>query len=209
VEKIDINQRYPEENEAGRPDSPYLDFFRVLGSTFNLATCSSVMDVGCADGNLIKIIKQNFNNVDVSGIEYFEYHKKYADSRIIDKIHFCDIRDPLPEQLRDKKFDIVICTEVGEHIDPDFCDAFLENVKSLTGGYLIMTWSCHGGKDEPHNDPLHQHLNPLSFDDFISLMDSKGFVLHPQASLQLINVSKNYQNFYHWWRESLTVWTKK
>jgi len=165
------------------------------------------MDVGCSNGDLISLIKKQFKNISVSGIEYFEYHKKYADPSVLDSIHFIDIRDPLPENLKDKKFDIVICTEVGEHIDPDFCDTFLENIKSLTGKYLIMTWSSHGGINEPQFDPHHQHLNPLKLEDFFSLMNSKGFELNLPASNQLIVSSLNFSNFFPWWRESLTIWT--
>lgn len=207
MEKINIDQRYPESIEAGRSDDPYRDFLSVIKHVFNLNACESVIDVGCASGNLISLMKREFNHLDVSGVEYFDYHKNYAPKEIVEKINFIDIRDPLPPVLSDRKFDIVICTEVGEHIDPAFCDQFLENIKSLVGKILIMTWSSHGGLKEPEFDPYHQHLNPLTLDEFISLMSSKGFMLDPTSSIQLVEKSYEFKNFFHWWRESMTVWT--
>ncbi len=206
MEKIDINSRYLESEEAGRSVGPYEDFYLMMSRVLNFSNIRSVMDIGCSDGHLIDVIQRNHPHIEVSGIEYFEYHKKHASKDIVEKIHFLDIRDPLPESLADKKFDVVICTEIGEHIDPAFCKAFLENVRSLTGAALIMTWSSHGGEKELHVDPHHQHLNPLSLQDFINLMKSSGFSLNIEASQQLLGHSMQLGNFFSWWRESLTLW---
>lgn len=206
MEKIDISQRYPEEEETGRSPAPYESFFQVLKENIDFNNVSSVIDVGCADGHLIDFINSNFKNVKVEGIEYFEYHKKYASESIVNNIHFIDIRDPLPSTLNNKKFDIVICTEVGEHIEPEYAETLLRNLRSLTGKYLIMTWSRHGGSENPESDPHHQHLNPLPFNSFADLMMKNGFVLNIPASKSLGQSSVKYSNFCFWWRESLTVW---
>jgi hypothetical protein len=206
MEKINIEKRYPEGEETGRSPAPYESFFQVLKEVFNFSSVSSAIDVGCADGHLIDFIKSGFKNVSVEGIEYFEYHKKYASKSIVDNIHFIDIRDPLPEGLEEKKFDIVICTEVGEHIEPEYTETLLKNLRSLTGKYLIMTWSRYGGSENPESDPHHQHLNPLPFDSFVDLMVGKGFTLNVPASNALGQASVKYSNFSYWWRESLTVW---
>lgn len=206
TDKVDINTRYPEELETMRPDGPYQDLYEVISSIFDFKTVGSLIDIGCSDGNLLKIVNQNHRDLKVAGIEYFDYHKKHADASIVDKIRFIDIRDPLPDDLKDQKFDIVICTEVGEHIDPSYAEAFLANVKSLTGGYLIMTWSCHGGEHDRANDPLHQHLNPLSFDLFFKLMSDNGFLYQHEVTTDSIEHIRRKSSFYSWWRESFTVW---
>lgn len=206
MEKIKIDERYPEAEETGRSPAPYEAFFNVLKEHINFSSVGSFIDVGCADGHLMKFVQLHSSKTEVAGIDYFEYHKKYADDSIAEKMRILDIRNPLGDDLREKKFDIVVCTEVGEHIEPEFTDVLLQNLKSLTGKYLIMTWSCHGGSEDPQNDPNHQHLNPLSIDSFIKLMTDSGFRLNVPASQSLIQASLKYNNFSPWWRESLTVW---
>lgn len=208
IPKISIEERYPEESETNRADGPYQDFYEVLASVFDMSEVRSIADVGCSDGNLIKIIHDKNPSIEVTGIEYFEYHKKYADPKIVDKIKILDIRDPLPSDLSDKKFDIVVCTEVGEHIDPAYTAAFLENIKSLVGKHLIMTWSRHGGEKESHKDPLHQHLNPLEFQDFMKVMSDHGFQCDKDLTIKSHHFIGPKQNFYFWWKESFTVWQK-
>jgi len=206
--KVDIKSRYPEESETNRPDAPYKDFYEVLSTTFDMNSVNSIIDIGCSDGNLINIINKQHPHIEVLGLEYFDYHKKHSDPNVVDRIMILDIRDPLPEDLKDKKFDIVICTEVGEHIDPAYTTQFLENIKSLTGQLLIMTWSRHGGENERHKDPLHQHLNPLEFDQFFKVMSNHGFLFNDVITSFAQSVISSKRDFYFWWRESFTVWSK-
>lgn len=206
MEKVNIDERYPENEEAGRSPAPYESFFRVINSTFDFKKINSFIDVGCADGHLIDFINLNFPLIKIAGIEYFEYHKKHASSSIVDKIFIHDIRDSLPTNFEGEKFDIVVCTEVGEHIEPEYTGIFLTNLKKLTGQYLIMTWSKHGGAENPQSDPHHQHLNPLQFNDFVNLMSQNGFKINIPLSQSLVQSSLKYPHFFFWWRESLTVW---
>lgn len=208
IPKININERYIEESETNRADEPYQDFYEVLADVFNMENINSFMDVGCADGNLIKIVHNQNPDIDVVGIEYFDYHKKYADLKIVDKMKILDIRDELPVDLLNKKFDIVVCTEIGEHIDPAYTTAFLENIKKLVGKYLIMTWSRHGGEKERHKDPHHQHLNPLEFDQFLKVMNDHGFLYDQNLTIASHHFIKSKKSFHFWWKESFTVWQK-
>lgn len=206
MDKVNIDNRYPEETEVNRPDLPYQEFYEVISSVFDMNSVRSIIDVGCADGNLIGIIKENNPHINVTGVEYFEYHKKYAKSSIVDSIKILDIRDDLPDDLKDQKFDIVICTEIAEHIEPEFTQKFLSNLKSLTGQFLIMTWSRHGGEKERHKDEHHQHLNPLELDQYLQTVSNNGFQLNQAATQYLHNSFMNKKNFYFWWKESLVAW---
>jgi cyclopropane fatty-acyl-phospholipid synthase-like methyltransferase len=208
IPKVNINERYLEESETNRDDDPYQDFYEVLESVFNMQNVKSFMDVGCADGNLIKIVHGQNPDMDIAGIEYFDYHKKYADLKIVDKMKILDIRDDLPSDLLNKNFDIVVCTEIGEHIDPAYTTAFLENIKKLVGKYLIMTWSRHGGEKERHKDPHHQHLNPLEFDQFMKVMSDHGFLYDQNLTIASHHHIESKKSFHFWWKESFTVWQK-
>lgn len=206
--KIDINNIYPPENEIRTDSSPYDEYYEVLKNTFDLNNIKTFCDVGCSTGHLIYNLKQK-NNIVVKGYEYFEYHKSspFCRAEIRDDIQIYDIRDPFP--LNINKYDIVNCTEVGEHIDPAFADILIENCKKLSNKYIIFTWSSHGGVNDPNNDPLHQHLNPLNRTDYMSLMHKHGLVENMELTNLFLRTSLQYRNFYFWWRESFIIWEIK
>jgi SAM-dependent methyltransferase len=139
---------------------------------------------------------------DACGIEYFEYQRENADDEVKECINIFDIRDPFEEEL---KFDLVNCTEVAEHVDPKYLDVFLDNLKKLTGKYLILTWSS----TYPPLDAPPQHISPLPTYDVEKLMNAWGFELDKEKTDAFLRQSYAYKKFYFWWRESLTIWRVK
>lgn len=205
TEKVDITERYPESVELRLDERPYVAYYNMLSMVFNLDKLKSFCDVGCSTGHLLSHLKKMHPKMEVKGYEYFEYQKNHAPESIRDLIEIADLRDPL---LEVKKYDIVNCTEVGEHIDPAYAKALLDNLKKMTGKFLIMSWSDSGGEHDRQNDPYHQHLNPLSREDFYRLMNSNGFVLQQEATEGLYNNSFQ-PGFHDWWRKSLSMWRVK
>lgn len=205
MNKLDIDNRYPCEGEIRIYKQPYFDYYNCLIKTFGI-NFNSFCDIGCATGHLMYYIKNNKPSSIVKGYEYFDYHKKseHCEPLIRDNIEIYDIRDVLPETV--DKYDIVNCSEVGEHIDPLYADILIENAIKLAKKYIIFTWSSHGGDLEPHCDPLHQHLNPLKYDDYIKLMEKHKLKKNDILTQQFLNCSKNMKDFYFWWRESFVVW---
>jgi hypothetical protein len=206
--RVDINNIYPPENEIRTDSRPYDEYYKILLNTFDFTQIKSFCDVGCATGHLIYNLKNN-NNIIVKGYEYFEYHKTspYCHREIRDDIEIYDIRDPFPSNIN--KYDIVNCTEVGEHIDPAFADILIENCKKISNKYIIFTWSSHGGVNDPNNDPLHQHLNPLNNQEYITLMHKHGLVENIKLTELFLRKSLEYHHFYYWWRESFVIWEIK
>ena len=121
-------------------------------------------------------------------------------------IEIYDIRDELPDNI--EQYEIVNCSEVGEHIDPAYADVLIENAKKLSSKYIMFTWSSHGGDLEPHCDPLHQHLNPLSNNEYMKLMKKHNLRPNIELTTKFLNASRNKSNFYFWWRESFVIWEK-
>tara|TARA_B100000035_G_scaffold315153_1_gene334135 strand:- start:6973 stop:7605 length:633 start_codon:yes stop_codon:yes gene_type:complete len=203
--KIDINNRYPSEGEVRSDKKPYFDYYTCLLKTFSNEDLKKFCDVGCATGHILSFLKNNHDS-DVRGYEYFEYHKEssFCDSKIKDDIIIYDIRDELPEDTQ--KYSIVNCSEVGEHIDPDYANTLIENCKKLSSKYIIFTWSSHGGDLDPGCDPLHQHLNPLSRENYIKLMMSHDLIPNMELTNAFLNESLKMKDFYFWWRESFIIW---
>ncbi len=203
MQKIDINNRYPAEGEIRKNDLPYKDYADCILETFN--EIDSFCDVGCATGHLIYFIKKA-TGVKTKGYEYFDYHKnsEYCPVDIRNDIEIYDIRDVLPEDV--EKYNIVNCSEVGEHIDKNYADILIENAKKLSKKYIIFTWSSHGGEFEPHCDPLHQHLNPLPRNEYIKMMQSHGLKANMALTNKFLQISKTKKYFHFWWRESFVIW---
>ena len=205
MNKINIDNRYPAECEIRSNLLPYKDYYECLQNTFDLTNIKSVCDIGYATGHLIYYLKEN-HKIDVKGYEYFDYHKNSEFCKVKDDIIIYDIRDELPDDV--EQYDIVNCSEVGEHIDKNYANILINNCKKLSKKYIIFTWSSHGGDLEPSCDPLHQHLNPLSRTDYINLMLSHNLKPNIELTNIFLKNSKNKKDFYFWWRESFIIWEK-
>ncbi len=196
--KILIEKIYGEDEEVRTDSSPYDDYYRCIKSTFSLGSeeVETFCDVGCATGHLVYNM---LNDTNSCGIDYFQYHKDNANELVQDAINIIDIRDNIEDDI---SFDLVNCTEIAEHVDPKYLDVFLDNLKRITGKYLILTWS----NTYPPQDGPPQHVSPLPPEDVKKLMEKWGFELDVAKTNKFLTESKRYGNFYFWWRESLTIW---
>jgi hypothetical protein len=197
--RVDITTRYLESEEVRVDDKPYLAYAECVRYTFDF---NSFCDIGCATGHLIYFLSKD--GITTKGYEYFDYHKQSPHCKIPDNIEIADIRDPLPDGC--VKYNIVNCTEVGEHIDPEYADTLIENAKKLSSKYIIFTWSSHGGSAEPECDPHHQHLNPLSRQQYMELMTRHGLKANMELTERFLTKSHSLPDFYFWWRESFVIW---
>lgn len=212
--KVKISARYVAEEEIRNDDEPYAAYLQAMEAVVDFPKISSFCDVGCATGNLIKLVKQKHKHIEVRGLEFFPYHKEAADPLIQDCIQIHDLRDPLFD--RNTSFDLVNCTEVGEHIDPGYQAQFMENLKILCGykavvqgnqrPLLFLSWSDSGGEHDREHDPRLQHLHPLSGQQVEEMMRSHSFVKHEVATKRFVEVSLGLEKFSPWWRKSFGVW---
>lgn len=199
--KIDIDIMYPPSLEIRTSDSPYYEYYQCVKKVFDLSDIKSFCDVGCSTGHLIDFIS-TYNSVDVAGIEYFDYQKEHASSSIKECINILDIRDPFDIGM---KFDIVNCTEVAEHVDPKYLHVFLDNLKKITGKYLVLSWS----DSYPPNDAPPQHVSPLPLSDVKLIMGSWGFEFEEEKTELFNSTARGYDNYYSWWKDNITVWKVK
>jgi hypothetical protein len=201
--KIFIDDRYFPKDEIRNNLSPYYDYYQCLSKTFNLAKINSFCDVGCANGPLLYFVKDNIPHMDIMGLEYFAWQKNAANQIVKESINIHDLRD---EWMGDKKYELVNCTETGEHIDPAYCDVFMENLKKVCKKYLVISWSDTGGANDREHDEHEQHLNPLSSSQVDSLLTRHGFIKNQELTNKFILESHNKSDFNFWWRKSLGIW---
>lgn len=202
---ISLDDHYRAEHEIREDQAPYFGFARALNRANLVSGVSSVLDVGCASGGLLEaLLKLNPDDsiVKAQGIDLFSFHGGSQWFPENASFHQLDLRFPIRVGIDVEPAELVICTEVGEHIDPASLDIFLENLVKLTSSRLVLTWS---GTYPPKNSPP-QHLSPLNSRQTRKLLESCGFRFESQASRKLLRGLKEEKHAHFWWRESLSVW---
>ncbi|MBP9822425.1 MAG: class I SAM-dependent methyltransferase [Candidatus Pacebacteria bacterium] len=103
-----------------------------------------VLDVGCASGYLGKLIKDRGNNVD--GVEISAAAAEEARKKL-DYVYVLDVEKEWPDALRKNDYDLLVCTEVLEHVfDPSKVLASARGALKVGGHIIIstpnfMTWT--------------------------------------------------------------------
>lgn len=197
--KTKLEERYFQKEELGANSLPYKALATALKETFEL---TSVFDAGCRDAKLLKALFDLGINLDLAGCDYFEWAVNGADTQVKDLIFQHDLRDAISIE---NKYDLVTCFEVAEHIDPEYCDIFLNNLKTLSNKYVLLTWSETGGENDREHDAHLQHLNPLKVNDMIETV-GKHMTLNQTLTDKFLKNSDKQPDFLYYWKKSLTVW---
>lgn len=107
---------------------------RFIFSLMKDISFNSVLDAGCGTGVLLQQILEQYPHVQVTGSEYSPQGLEFARKRLPNgDFHVLD----LSTQTLGKKFDLVTCIDVLEHIDDD--RAALKNLLAMTAGYMILS----------------------------------------------------------------------
>ncbi len=127
---------------------------------------NSVLDLGCGVGSYL----EGFFDAgcrDLLGIELnFDKAKKY----IVDNIFFFIVEGDATIELNlNRKFDCIISFEVGEHIEPNGTEMFINNLTSYSNKYIILTVAPPGQRGTGH-------INLRDRDFWIKSIVIKGFL---------------------------------
>lgn len=94
----------------------------------------SVVDVGCATGDLVLEWLQNFNIRSIG----IEGDKSCLPHTITSNIYIHDLRTPIIGFFDEKEhFDLCTCFEVAEHIEPEYAHIFAKNLTELSDRILV------------------------------------------------------------------------
>ena len=99
----------------------------------------SVMDVGCGIGEYVQYFHNNLG-IEANGIEGSEACRPYLVSEnvyIIDMREEQIVRPFANDRAGIDKFDLVVCLEVLEHIEPEYTDIFVQNLTELSDQILV------------------------------------------------------------------------
>ena len=135
----------------------------ILAVFAHLGKPESYLDLGCGDAWMVRAARQIGAKPSV-GVEIsrsvFEVCSKYA--KVI-------IRDLTRDFQLDRKFDLVTCIEVAEHLQPDCTNVFANNLVKHTKHWLVFT-AASPGQDG------NGHINCQPREFWIDLITSKGLV---------------------------------
>jgi SAM-dependent methyltransferase len=104
----------------------------VVPLVVELLAPRSVVDVGCGDGTWLSVFRDN-------GVEdYLGLDGDYVDLAHLaiprDRFAATELRDPLTLA---RTFDLAVCLEVGEHLDPDHADVLVASLVSAAPAVLF------------------------------------------------------------------------
>lgn len=125
----------------------------------------SIIDIGCGDGRLLRILQDEYNPKDISGLDCSPEAVKLTKEMVPE----ADVSfDNLYLWNTNKKYDLVLCIEVMEHLGhPNLA---LDNLLQLTkaDGYLLIV--IPNGR----TDNWEGHINFWSSESWTSFIQSKG-----------------------------------
>ncbi len=103
---------------------------KILGDIVETLDFDSVIDIGCGDGSLALYLKERFGKK-TSGLEYDTDRPRLAGQ--MDSYFNMSIAEQKPDGI----FDLVVATEVLEHIHDD--ESALRNIRAICGKHLFIT----------------------------------------------------------------------
>ena len=130
---------------------PWTDFFgsvaERLVQDFHPATA---LDAGCAIGLLVEALRDR--GVEAEGLDFSEFAITQSREDIRGFLRVGSITDPLP-----KRYDLITCFEVLEHLSPRDAERAIANLCAFTDQLVVSTTPIH------FRDPTHTNIHPQEY----------------------------------------------
>lgn len=136
----------------------------------SLGSPKTILDLGCGDGNLMELLAEG-KKWQVTGVDLFAKNVKVASQRsLFTKVFKEDIVKFVKQQIKKKKkYDVVFCSQVIEHIDHNRGEELLSLVESIARQRIIVG-TPREFMEQPHNylrnNPHQVHKSGWSVEDF-------------------------------------------
>jgi hypothetical protein len=153
----------------------------------------TVADLGCGSG----VYSDTFQKLGARtlSIDGVLPPKEYA---FPIKIEVADLSEPFLNPWG--KFDLAVCFEVGEHIEPEKADIFLKNIIQFSDRILL---SC-----APPGQGGHGHVNEQSKRYWVKKMAENGFLYDRPATGKLQESFRVDPPQYVWMASQISVYEK-
>ena len=131
----------------------------------------SSLDLGAGDTYYSTVLAEM--GAEATAIEVSEDVFSFVAEGVNGIVH--DLRRPLD---LGRKFDLVVCLEVAEHIPEESADVLCDTIAKHCGGILIFTAALPGQGG-------HGHCNLQPFEYWQDRLEKRGLRLYPQSSDQI------------------------
>jgi 2-polyprenyl-3-methyl-5-hydroxy-6-metoxy-1,4-benzoquinol methylase len=159
-DRVDLAQVYTLETNFTRNRDVYFAFAKCIDEV--IRPRRGVIDVGCAAGYTLSYFHER--KLNVFGLDGVPTAFDRMDDAVKPHVQIRDLREDIRPVFSDfdkSKYDLVVCTEVIEHLEPAFEDVFLDNVNQFVTDTMVFSWSPEW--DPARGTPLQQHWNPKPY----------------------------------------------
>jgi SAM-dependent methyltransferase len=122
---------------------------------------ASVLDAGCAMGFLVEAL--NRRGVEAWGVDISEYAISKVDESVAERCWAASLAEPL-----ERRYDLITCIEVVEHIPPAEIDRVIANLCAATDRLLLST--------TPEDYDEATHLNVQQPEEWAAALAREGFL---------------------------------
>lgn len=162
--------------ETKYKDRPLFFYHFVLLANSMLKKNSKILEIGCAEGYMLRRLEKNF---DIYGVDVSEYAVKIARKNAVkSKV---SVQDANNINFSSEKFDMVIALSILEHLkEPKICIQRCYQILKKNGIFVVQVPNTesiavslkgkewHGYRDETH-------LSLKSPDEWVKSIESAGF----------------------------------
>jgi ubiquinone/menaquinone biosynthesis C-methylase UbiE len=143
----------------------YLAYQSYVATLLAEIEWSRLLDVGCGDGRLVSILRQDFPDRDIVGLDYSE--RAVALARVMVPEGNFVAADVTGPDLFNQSFDCATCIETLEHVEPAFLPQFVAGIRRQlkSGAALIVTVPSRNVR---LIDKHYQHFTAESLTDVLS-----------------------------------------
>ena len=154
---------------------------------FKKKKCSSLIDVGCGEGDYVeKFLKNNINAIGFDG----NSETKKASGNKCGVFNFCSDAKSLGV------YDWVLSLEVGEHLPKQYEEMFILNLHQLNKRGIVLSWAIEGQRG-------FGHFNCRNNDYIKSKFDSMGYKNIVKDEESLRNLSSKF-----WFKDTIMVFER-
>lgn len=151
-----------------------LDGFRIAEAIHKLFAPKSAVDYGCGTGRVLKALYHDFGCKDIHGFEGSPAAFAFIHPSIRNFVEQKDITGVLT--LPKSSYDVVICTEVAEHIHTKDSEALVHNL--CTAGSVVIFSAAPPGQSGTG------HINCQLWSYWETLFSSQGFSVSQERTKQ-------------------------
>jgi SAM-dependent methyltransferase len=108
---------------------------RIAATLHHILKPLSVADVGCGNAYILEFLLRTYG-VDVMGVDGSPGALPFVHPSLASRILISDLRRPL---VLPKSYELVICTEVGEHLEATAADVLVESVARHARYWIYFT----------------------------------------------------------------------